>query len=61
MCNLSTGIYENGMQKGIQEGRLETLRDNVKSVMESFKVTLDDAMTVLKVTQEEQAILRKML
>ena len=61
MCNLSAGIYDNGMQKGIQKGRLETLRDNVKNVMESFKVTLDDAMTVLKVSEEDQAILRKML
>ena len=57
MCNLSTGIYD----RGIQKGRLETLRDDVKNVMEAFKVNVDDAMKVLKVSKEDQAILRKMI
>ena len=52
MCNLSAGIYE--------RGRLETLRNDVKNAMESFHLSMEDAMNGLKVTQEEQDILRKM-
>ena len=53
MCNLSAGIYD--------RGRLETLRNNVKNIMESLKMTVDEAMKVLKISKEDQAILRKML
>lgn len=47
--------------KARKESSLETLRDNVKNVMEGFKITLEDAMKVLKVSKEDQAILRKMI
>ena len=56
MCNLSAGIYEQGKQ----EGRIERLMDDVKNDMESFHLSMEDAMNGLKVTQEEQDILRKM-
>ena len=65
MCNLSRGIQDKGIeigiQIGIQKGRIETLKDDVKYVMESFKVTLEDAMKALKVSKEDQAILKKMI
>ena len=57
MCNLSVGIIE----KARQESKLETLCSGVKNIMESFNVTVDDAMKVLKVSKEDQAILRKMI
>ena len=47
--------------KARQEGHFETSRDDVKNVMVSFKVNLEDAMKVLKVSQEDQAILKKMI
>ena len=50
-----------GKQEGLTEGRLETLLNDVKNVMESLKMTVDDAMNVLKVSKEDQAVLRKML
>ena len=65
MCNLSAGIYaegkQDGIQEGIQKGSLERLMDDVKNAMESFHLSMEDAMNGLKVTQEEQAILRTML
>ncbi len=57
MCNLSSGIIE----KTKQESRLETLMNDIKNVMEAFKITVEDAMKVLKVSKEDQAILRKMI
>ena len=50
-----------GKQEGLTEGRLETLLNDVKNVMESLKMTVDDAMNVLKVSKEDQAVLRKMI
>ena len=44
-----------------QKARLETLMNDVKNVMESFKVDIDNAMKALKVSQEDQAILRNMI
>ena len=57
MCNLSVGIIE----KAKQESKLETLCSDVKNAMESFHLSMEDAMNGLKVTKEEQDILRKML
>ncbi len=50
-----------GKQEGLTEGRLETLLNDVKNVMESLKMTVDDAMNVLKVSKEDQTVLRKMI
>lgn len=54
------GIQE-GRLEGIQKGRLETLRNSVMNVMESFHVTTEEAMNVLKVTTEDQVKLKGML
>ena len=48
-----------GEQIGRREARLETLRDNVKSIMESFHLSMEEAMKSLKVTKEDQALLMK--
>ena len=58
---------QEGLQKGIQKGRLEgrqevrleTLCSDIQNVMESFHVSLEEAMTGLKVPKEDWAILRK--
>ena len=50
-----------GKKEDLTEGRLETLLNDVKNVMESLKMTVDDAMNVLKVSKEDQAVLRKMI
>ena len=53
------------MCKAVQEmnekARLETLLNDVRNVMDSFKVSLEEAMKALKVWKEDQAILTKML
>ncbi len=59
--DMNNNAEQKGRQEGLTEGRLETLRDSIKNVMESLKMTADDAMNVLKVSQKDQAILRKMI
>lgn len=54
------GLLE-GERKGLQKGRLDTLCEGIKNVMESFHVTAEEAMKVMKVTAEDQAILEKMI
>lgn len=46
MCNLSKGVEEKGMQKGI----LTALRN----LMDSMKVNKEEAMTLLKVPESER-------
>ena len=50
-----------GLQKGRQEARMETLRDDIKNVMESLKMGVEAAMKVLKIREEDRAILKKMI
>ena len=50
-----------GRLEGRQEGRLEALCDAIKNVMESFHLTVEEAMKVMKVSSEDQAILKKMI
>ena len=57
VCNLSEGIYKRGMA----EGRLTTLCNAVKNVMESFHVSLEEALKVLNVNGEDRTLLMKML
>ena len=50
-----------GKSEGLREGRMETLRNAVINVMETFQVGLEEAMAGLKVTKEEQALLKEMV
>ena len=47
--------------KAKQEGKLEALCSAVKNAMESFHLSMEDAMNGLKVSKEDQDILRKMI
>lgn len=48
-------------EKAAEKARLETLRDAIKNAMDSFHVSIEDAMKALKVGKEDQAILMKMI
>ena len=50
---------QRGRIEGKQEARLETLSNDIRNVMESFHVSLEEAMTGLKVPKEDWAVLRK--
>ncbi len=44
-----------------EKARLETLKNDVRNVMEFFKVGVEEAMKALKVGEEDQAVLMKMI
>ena len=46
-------------QEGSEKVRIETLCVVVKNAMESFHLSMKDAMNGLKVSKEDQDILRK--
>lgn len=50
-----------GRREGSEKARLETLCTVVKNAMESFHLSMDEAMNGLKVPKEDQAILVKMM
>ena len=57
MCNLSDGVEERGIEKGITS---TTLR-SVRCLMETVGWTVEQAMDALKIPREEQEKYMKML
>lgn len=57
MCDVLDRIENRGMQKGLMEGKMLSL----KNLMETLQMTLDQAMNALKIPQEERDTLRKMM
>ena len=45
---------EQGMKQGMKQGRKEEKLENIKALMESLKVSAQEAMGLLKITPEEQ-------
>ena len=57
MCNLSQGAIE----KGIGLGRDKTLIDTARSVMQNMHMTVDEALNVMNVPQEDRDRIKKAL
>ena len=49
------------VQEMNEKTRLETLKNDVRNVMEFFKVGVEEAMKALKIGEEDQAVLMKMI
>ncbi len=47
--------FKQGEKKGEKLGRERNLLENLRSVMESFNVSVEKAMDVLKIPKEEQS------
>ena len=50
MCNLSKGVEERGIAIGMETGTLNAIRN----LMETLKLTAEQAMEALKVPKEEK-------
>lgn len=52
MCNFSKGVWEKGMEAGMEVGRKEgaaqTMLNSIKNLMETLGLTIDQAMSALK-------------
>lgn len=53
MCNLSKGVMEKGIEKGILS--------SIKSLMETMGWTIEQAMTALKVPEAERQVYQNLL
>ncbi len=51
MCNLSQGIEEKGIAKGIEKGTETTTLQAIKNLMETLHLTSEQAMDALKISQ----------
>ena len=73
MCNLSQGAIEKGIQKGMKQGiqqgiqqgiglgRDKTLIDTARSVMQNMHMTVDEALNVMNVPQEDRDRIKQAL
>ena len=65
MCNLSQGVMEKGVAKGIgigeERGENKATLNAIRNVMDSFKVSVDAAMDALHIPEADRAKYRAML
>ena len=54
MCNLSKGVENRGIRKGIIQGREEEKLDSIRNVMDTLGLTMEQAMQALKIPKSEQ-------
>ena len=62
MCNLSKGVENRGIRKGIiqgrEEGREEEKLNSIRNVMDTLGLTMEQAMQALKIPKSEQENMR---
>ena len=61
MCNLSQGVEEKGIAKGLAKGRAEGLSIAIRNLMDSMNLSIEDAMSALKIPQEDRSKYAEML
>ena len=61
MCNLSKGVENRGIRKGIAQGHEEERLNSIKSLMETLNLTIDQAMQALKTPSSEREKYAQML
>ena len=57
MCNLSKGVMEKGVAKGVAENTLAS----IKNLMETLGLSIEDAMAALKVPENDRPKYAKQL
>jgi predicted transposase YdaD len=59
MCNLSQGVKNKGIQIGRAEGRTEGIKEgtlaSIKNLMETMKLSIQQAMDALKIPEADRA------
>lgn len=61
MCNLSDDVWESGLAKGREEGSKTTFIDNLRNLMESMNLSIEQAMEALRVPAEDRPKYRELL
>jgi hypothetical protein len=55
MCNLSQGIKDEGIEIGLERGREENTIVSVENLMETLKLSMQQAMDALKIPEAKRA------
>ncbi len=61
MCNLSQGVEEKGIAKGLARGRAEATLSLIQNLMDSMGFSPEKAMSLLKIPEEDRAKYIQML
>ncbi len=61
MCNLSQGVEEKGRIRGHAEGRAEGIAASIRNLMDSMGWSMEQAMTALKISEEDRTQYAKLL
>ena len=54
MCNLSDGVEQKGIEKGIKQGQDSALLDSIRNLMKNLKFSAIQAMDVLDIPEEKR-------
>ena len=54
MCNLSQGVEEKGIAKGLARGRAEATVTLIQNLMDSASISIEKAMSMLKISEEDR-------
>ena len=54
MCNFSQGVWEKGMEAGRKEGAAQNMLNSIKNLMETLGLTIEQAMSALKVPDADR-------
>ena len=61
MCNLSEGVENRGIEKGMAKGRAEGVMDSLHNLMDSMNWTIEQAMSALKISDEDRQKYQELL
>ena len=53
MCNLSQGIEDRGIQKGIENGRIKGKIESANALMKIQNLTKEQALKAIGITEQE--------
>ena len=54
MCNVSRGVYDKGMDRGITLGIDKSTLNSISKMMSTFNITIDRAMDIVEVPDEKR-------
>ena len=61
MCNLSKGILERGLEQGLERGKRERAVEDIQNLMETLKLTVEQAMDAIKVPEVDRDMYKALL
>ena len=65
MCSYSKGVLERGIEQGIErgidQGIMTSVENSIRNLMDSMNWTAEQAMTALKLPEQQREEYRKMM